>query len=249
MVATAAVLYFFVRGLMHTQVDVAFGNAEALIALERRLGLYHEAWLQGVILETDWLVTLFNRIYIFGHWPVIIGTVAWLVWRHPHHFAVYRSALLLSGAIGLVFFVLLPMAPPRFVADQGFVDTVTQHSNAYRVLQPPAFTNQYAAMPSLHVGWNLLMGIALVRHATAGWLKVFGWTMPLVMYLATVVTANHYLLDGVVGSIVALVGLAIALRISRPRGLDTGETTDGSKVARPGPGPDAPNYHGRIATQ
>ena len=210
-----ALLYFFVRGLMETQVALAVANAESLIALEKRLGIFHEPWLQSLIIETDWLVTLFNRIYIFGHWPVIVGTMAWLIWKHTESFPVYRSALLISGAIGLVFFVLLPMAPPRLVPDQGFVDTVTQHSNAYRVLQPPSFTNQYAAMPSLHVGWNLLMGIAIVRHASTRWGKTFGVLMPLVMYIATIVTANHYLLDGVVGSIVALTGLAIAVAISR----------------------------------
>jgi len=216
-VAMAALLYFFVRGLMHTQVDVAFANAEALIALERRLGIFHEPWLQAQVIQHDWLVTVFNRIYIFGHWPVIAGTLAWLVWKHRDQFSLYRTALLVSGAIGIVFFVLLPMAPPRFMVDQGFVDTVTQHSNAYRVLQPPAFTNQYAAMPSLHVGWNLLMGIAIVRHASTRWARAFGWAMPILMYVATVVTANHYLLDGIVGSVVALTGLAIAWWISQRR--------------------------------
>ncbi|HEV2128209.1 MAG TPA: phosphatase PAP2 family protein [Thermomicrobiales bacterium] len=216
-IVLGALLYFFVRGLMETQVAVAFANAETLIALEQSLGLFHEPSMQGWITGDQWLVDLANRIYIFGHWPVIAGTMAWMVWKHRDRFAVYRSALLLSGAIGIVFFVLLPMAPPRFLVDQGFVDTVTTHSEAYRVLQPPSFTNQYAAMPSLHVGWNLLMGIAIVRHASTLWFRAFGYVMPLVMWLATIVTANHYILDGVVGSTVALTGLALAWRISRPR--------------------------------
>lgn len=216
-IALGALLYFFVRGLMETQVAVAFANAKALIALEQQLGIFHEPWLQGRIIETDWMVTLANRVYIFGHWPVIAGTMTWMIWKHREWFAVYRSALLISGGIGLVVFVMLPMAPPRFVADQGFVDTVMQHSSAYRVLQPPSFTNQYAAVPSLHVGWNLLMGIAIVRHSNYRLARAFGWTMPVVMWLATIVTANHYVLDGVAGSIVALVGLGVAWWISRPR--------------------------------
>jgi hypothetical protein len=216
-IALGALLYFFVRGLMETQVAVAFANAEALIALEQQLGLFHEPAMQGWIIDNGWLVTLANRVYIFGHWPVIAGTMAWMIWKHREWFAVYRSALLLSGAIGIVFFVLLPMAPPRFVADHGFIDTITQQSKAYRVLQPPSFTNQYAAMPSLHVGWNLLMGIAIVRHSGYRLGRLFGYLMPLAMWIATIVTANHYILDGVVGSAVALTGLAIAWRISRPR--------------------------------
>jgi hypothetical protein len=211
-----ALLYFFVRGLMHTGASLAMAHAEVLMALEQRLGLFREAWLQDQIVDHDWLVTLSNRIYIFGHWPVIVGTMTWLIWRHTEQFARYRSALLMSGAIGIVCFVLLPMAPPRLMVDQGFVDTVTQRSNAYRVLQPPAFTNQYAAMPSLHVGWNLLMGIAIVSCAATWWAKAFGMLMPPVMYLATIVTANHYLLDGIAGAAVALIGLALASLSSRP---------------------------------
>ena len=216
-VTFAALLYFFVRGLMETRVSLAFDNADRIISIERALGIFHEPWLQQQVLDIGWLATLANRIYIFGHWPVIAATLSWLVWKQREHFATYRSALLISGAIGLVFFVLFPVAPPRFLADHGFIDTVTLHTNAYRVLQPPAFTNQYAAVPSLHVGWNLLMGIAIVRHSSNRWAKGFGWTMPLVMWLATVVTANHYIVDGIAGSLVALAGLGLAILFQRRR--------------------------------
>ncbi len=210
-----ALLYFFVRGLMDSQTSLAVAHAHDVVALERALGIFHEPWLQAQVLDTGWLVTLLNRIYIFGHWPVIVGTLSWLVWKHPARFARYRSALLLSGAIGLVFFVLFPTAPPRLVPDLAFVDTVTQHSQAYRVLQPPSFTNPYAAVPSLHVGWNLLMGIAIVRHASTRWARWFGYLMPLVMWAATVLTANHYIVDGVAGAAVALTGLGIAIWLER----------------------------------
>jgi membrane-associated phospholipid phosphatase len=212
-----ALLYFWVRGLMHAQFTVAHANAERLIEVEQRFGLFHERRLQALVLGSDWLVTLANWVYIFGHWPVIVGTLIWLEWRHPDHFGRYRSALLLSGVIGLVLFVLVPMAPPRLLPEYGFVDTVTARSTAYRVLQPPAFTNPYAAMPSLHVGWNLLMGIAVFRCASKPWWKAFGVLMPLVMLLATVVTANHYLLDGVAGAVVALVGLVLAQQLRHRR--------------------------------
>ncbi len=217
LVAVAALLYFVVRGLMHTRVDLAFAHAESIIDIERALGIFHESWLQGQLLGVDWLVTVANRVYIFGHWPVIAATMAWLVWKRPAAFTRYRSALLLSGAIGLVCFVLFPVAPPRFLPEYGFVDTVMEQTSAYRVLQPPSLTNQYAAMPSLHVGWNLLMGIAIVRNTTNRWARGFGYAMPVAMWLATVVTANHYLLDGLVGSVVALIGLALAIAIERWR--------------------------------
>src|SRR5680860_679903 len=115
-----ALLYFFVRGLMQSEASRAMAHAEVLIALEQHLRLFHESWLQDQIIDHDWLVTLFNRIYIFGHWPVIVGTMSWLIWKHTEQFSLYRTALLISGAIGLVCFVLLPMAPPRLVTDQSF---------------------------------------------------------------------------------------------------------------------------------
>ena len=209
--------YFFVRGLMHSKAGDAIAHARDLVRFEQRLGIFHEVQIQSWALDRGWLVDAVNDMYIYGHWPVVISTLVWLLIAHRDQFPVFRSALLISGAIGLVVFVTFPMAPPRFLPDLGFVDTVTLHTNAYRVLQPPAFTNQYAAMPSLHVGWNLLMGIAIFTLTAKWYWKVFAVVMPLIMYSATILTANHYILDGIAGSVVALIGLAIARRISSPR--------------------------------
>jgi membrane-associated phospholipid phosphatase len=99
---------------------------------------------------------------------------------------------------------------------------VTERSQAYRVLQPPAFVNQYAAMPSLHVGWDLLVGLTIVSVASATWLRMAGRLMPVLMAVATVATANHYLLDAVAGVAFALTGLWVALVIERHRRSDTG---------------------------
>jgi len=218
--------YFFVRGLMHSKASVAISNARDLVRIEKQLGIYYEVQIQGWALGHDWLVTLVNSGYIFGHWPVLISTLVWLLLRHREMFPLYRTALLVSGAIGLVVFVTFPMAPPRFLPDLGYIDTVTLHTNSYRLLQPPAFTNQYAAMPSLHVGWNMLMGVAIFTLTTNRFWKVFAVVMPLCMYSATILTANHYILDGIVGSLVALTALAIAWRISGPTS-DPADSADG----------------------
>jgi hypothetical protein len=187
------------------------------VNFERTIGIFHEPRIQQWLTKHEWLVDIFNSVYIYGHWPVLIGTLVWLLWKHREYFPVFRSALLISGAMGLIVFVTFPMAPPRFLPSLGFVDTVTLHTDAYRVLQPPAFTNEYASMPSLHVGWNLLMGVAIVMLARNRFARIFGILMPLTMYTATILTANHYFVDGIAGSIFAMVGLAIALRISGPR--------------------------------
>jgi hypothetical protein len=210
MVIFAVIVYFLVRGMMSTSVDRAHDHAHWLLDLERALGIAWEADMQGWVSDTGWLSNLVNSIYIYGHWPVIALTLAWLLWKHGDEFRVMRMAMVVSGLIGFAFFALYPMAPPRFLTELGFVDTVMRDTSSYRVLQPPAFTNQYAAMPSLHVGWNMLMGIAIFRTTRHLSWRAFAILMPLAMYLSTILTANHFVLDGVVGAFVALIGLAVA---------------------------------------
>ena len=208
-VICAVLLYFLVRGFVDGREAEAIGNADWLINLERSLGFFWEPQFQAWALKWDGLATLANWVYIWGHWPVIGATLTWLVVAHRDRYPVYRNALLISGAIGLVIFTAFPMAPPRFMVDWGFVDTVTLRSQAYRVLQPPSLVNQYAAMPSLHAGWDLLMGIAIARHAPGRW-RWIGVLLPIAMFFAIVLTANHYFIDGLVGASVVLVALAAA---------------------------------------
>jgi hypothetical protein len=208
----AAAAYFSVRSVTEGDRATAVANAERVIAVERALGLDLEPALQAAVLPVDGLVVLANWVYVFGHWPVLIGVLGWLALRHPLRFVELRNALLLSGAVGMVIFALLPVAPPRLL-EQGdlavMVDTVLEHSRAYRVLQPPAFTNQYAAVPSLHVGWDLLAGIAIATTARRRAVRVLGALLPVLMVLAVVVTANHFVLDAVAGAALALASLAV----------------------------------------
>lgn len=216
LVIFAIFIYFLVRGMMSTSVDRAYDHAYALLDLERTLGIAWEANLQRWAHDVPGLAGVMNSIYIYGHWPVIALTLGWLLWKHPDRFRTYRTAMVLSGLVGFAFFALYPMAPPRFLNDLGFVDTVMRDTSSYRVLQPPAFTNQYAAMPSLHVGWNLLMGIAIYTSTRHRFWRAFAVVMPLAMYAATILTANHFVLDGIVGSLIALAGLAVARQLTSP---------------------------------
>jgi acetyl esterase/lipase len=214
LVSAAVGVYFMTRGLTESDPARALRNADQLISFERVTHLYQEPRLQALVVDHDRVVTLLNWIYIWLHWPVIVAVLIWLVRSHPEPYRLLRNAMFVSGVIGLVVFALYPVAPPR-LAGLGLTDTVTSHSHSYRVLQPPAFVNQYAALPSLHVGWNLLLGISLVRHGRHLALRVFGLLSPVAMAVAVVLTANHYVIDVVVGVLVALVGLALAARLTR----------------------------------
>ena len=198
--------YFAVRGATEGDFDRAVEHAELIRRFEGGLGVFVEPRLQAAILDRQWIVDLANWVYVWGHWPVIAGVAIWLYRSHHERYRLVRNAMLISGAIGLVIFTTFPVAPPR-LADMGLVDTVVQRSNFYRVLQPPALTNQYAAVPSLHFGWNLLIGIAIFRESSRLSGRVIGVLSPVAMFGAVVLTGNHYLIDTVAGGTVALIGL------------------------------------------
>lgn len=206
----AVLLYFLARGAAEVRPDDAVAHAQGIVALERSLGVFLEPVLQRRVLGSGLAVDLVNWAYIFGHWPVLAATFVWLTLRHRSRMPVYRDAIVLSGSVGILVFLSYPVAPPRFLTEYGFVDTVLLHTRAYRVLQPPALTDLYAAVPSLHVGWNLVMGIALVRESSVRAVRAFGVVMPGVMAAAVVLTANHFFTDVLLG--VALV--TVCLRVS-----------------------------------
>ena len=164
LVLVAVLLYFGVRGLTHGEVGAAVEHGRQVLDFERRLGLDIEHGAQRLVVPHPRLVALANWIYIWGHWPVITATLLWLHRVRRDRYLLLRNAMFISGAIGLVIFASFAVAPPR-LAGVGLVDTVTQHSNSYRVLQPPSLVNKYAAIPSLHVGWNLLVGVVLYRSS------------------------------------------------------------------------------------
>lgn len=216
LIGAAALLYFGVRGLTQSDYETALENAMSLVRLQRAIGLDWEGWLQGLVIDRDALVTIANWLYIYGHWPVIGVTLTILFMRFPDRFYLLRNALFVSGAIGLIVFATFPVVPPR-LGGLDLVDTVTERSNSYRTLQPPGLINRYAALPSLHFGWNLLVGVVLWRTTRHVAVRTFALVLPPLMAFAVVATANHYVIDVVVGGVIAMAGLVIARQIPRVR--------------------------------
>lgn len=209
LVGGAALCYFAVRGFTQSSLALAQDNARAVVRLERRLGIDWEDAAQALVIDHETLVRIVNAVYMYGHWPVIAVTLGLLFARAPDRFYLLRNAMFVSGAIGLVIFALVPVAPPRLgVLD--LVDTVTEGTREYRTLQPPGLINRYAAVPSLHFGWNLLVGIIVWRTTRRRALRATAVVVPVAMAFAVVATANHYVIDVVLGGAVALVGLAVA---------------------------------------
>jgi hypothetical protein len=211
-IVLAALVYAGVRVLTEGDSREAEANGRRILRLEHALHIQWESGLQAQVLAREWLATLADWVYIWGFWPVLAAAAIFLYARHRDEYVLLRNAVFISGLIGFAFFALLPVAPPR-LADPSVVDTIREHTTWYRTMQPIKLTNQYAAMPSLHVGWSVLVGIVAaraIRHPAA---YAFAVLMPTAMALAVVVTANHYVADVLVGGAVASTALMIALRL------------------------------------
>jgi hypothetical protein len=224
LILLALFLYYFVRGLVVERVDQAIDNALWLISFEERIGLHLELALQAPLETRLWLTDIMNSIYLYGHMPLIGGLALWLYTARRPVYLLVRNAFLISGGIGLVIFAIYPVAPPRLVPDAAYLDTIYMRYGVERVLWPEFFMNQYAAMPSLHFGWNSLVGVALwlaFRHPVV---RLFAVLMPATMFLAIVTTGNHYIIDAFAGGLVVTVGFLAALGV---RALASGRSPDG----------------------
>ena len=201
--AAAYLTYFGVRALTEGSVPQALANAARVARVERLTGVDWEGAAQSAILGHDALVRLANWVYIFGHWPLLLLAGVLLYRYRSRHYYLLRDVCLISGAIGLVIFALFPVAPPR-LAGGGVIDTITHYASGYRTVLPASLVNEYAAMPSFHAGWSVLLGIVVFRASRAWPLRAFAVVMPAAMVVAVVVTANHFVLDVFAGTAIVL---------------------------------------------
>jgi hypothetical protein len=216
-IVPAYVLYQLVRGTVHDRVPEAFGRATKLVDIEQGMHIFWEPQLQSLVMTWDVAVRIVNAIYVWGHIPLIIVVGIWLLMFHHQRYALFRNAFLISGAIALTLFWLIPTAPPRYLQHWGFVDTAVS-SGSYYILQPPAFVNQYAAMPSLHFGWSLLAATALFTTLPKPF-RYVALLMPIATLGGVVLTGNHFFLDAAAGAAVAMLALwlSVQLRNRLPR--------------------------------
>jgi hypothetical protein len=214
----AYLAYEAVRRLVVSEPQDAFYHAASIIRIEQELGIFFEPSLQALIVDHHWLVTLFNWVYVWGYLPVIGGAALYLYLRHREFYTRYRNAFLLSGAAGLVVFAFLPVAPPRMFPEFGFVDTVHLNSSIYREFQASGLVNEFAAVPSFHFGWILLVGLALIQTSRHLLVRAAGVALPAAMLAAIVFTANHYVLDAVAGAVLVLAALVVVQYAERVLG-------------------------------
>jgi hypothetical protein len=207
--------YYLVRGVTNSEnhINSAVARGVDIIKLEQNMGIFWEVQLQSWILSYGWLVSFLNAFYLYGHLPIIGILAVWMYFWHRPQYLVMRNAFLVSGAIALIFYVNFPTAPPRLLPEHlgyGFVDTILQEYKTSRPDTPSWFVNEYAAFPSMHIGWNLLVGISIWLSTRNIFMRTFAVLMPFTMFCVIILTGNHYLIDAFAGVAVMLIGLGIA---------------------------------------
>src|SRR5262249_48677681 len=193
-------------------------------------GLLHEADVQSAVGPA---LRAFSAYYMLGFGPLIATVLVWLGIRHREHYRTLRTLLLTSLGFALVGYIEFPTAPPRLVPGLGLKDTVGLAGHDHGSFGGIRF-NPYAAMPSMHVGWSLLVGIVGFRAARSRVLKALFVLHPLVMVVTVTATGNHYFVDALGGIGAALAALLLVGACRRVRRHRLGDSTGATVIPFPG---------------
>jgi hypothetical protein len=207
--------YELARGLVVGNTEEADRHAGQLVGLERSLHLFVEGKVQHAADTPPGLAGLFGVAYLTLHLAVTAVVLLWLHQRRPTAFPFVRTTLLVASALALVGFLAYPTAPPR-LAGIGIADTVSNgHINLNHGLVSSLY-NPYAAIPSMHVGYALIVAASLLRYGRGRLIRTLATLYPAFTLLVVVATGNHFFLDAAAGALVATLALVAASLLTRP---------------------------------
>lgn len=207
--------YAIARAASHGRDAVALANGRTLMHAEKYLHIYIEPWVQAKFSHWDPLLTFFNFFYLYCHLTIALWCIVWLYVRRNAIYTFFRNWFVLMNGIALVLYLLVPTAPPRLTFTSGIVDTLW-------LLSPVNLSaggmssqaNPYAAVPSLHFGWALFVGLAVIMMAHRHWVRVVGGLFPVVTLLSIIVTGNHWLFDALAGGLVSIGSYLLVARVA-----------------------------------
>ncbi|MEV4555796.1 phosphatase PAP2 family protein [Kitasatospora sp. NPDC049285] len=205
-------LYSLVRNAVPEHETIAQQHSTWVWNLEHDLGIAVERSINHGVNSVTWLIVGMNYYYATLHFIITIGVLVWLYRSHPGRYAASRTVLFVTTGIALVGFYCFPLAPPRLMTGGGFVDTVAVH-HTWGSLASGAgaqVSNQFAAMPSMHIGWSMWCGLTIFFLARRTWVRALGLAYPVVTLSVIVSTANHFWLDAVGGEVCLAVGFLVA---------------------------------------
>jgi hypothetical protein len=209
-------LYTMGRNAVPQQESIARRHGRGVQHLQDALHLNFELSLNHYVAAHEWIAQVMDYYYATLHFIVTIGVMLWLFIRRPQLYRGARTVLVATSLTGLLGFYLYPLAPPRLLPQYDYIDTLLKFHTWGSLADPKIaeHSNQFAAMPSLHIAWALWCGIALFRCAKPTWIRVLGLLYPVATLLVIVGTANHFIIDAVGGAAIIVVGFGVQWLLS-----------------------------------
>ncbi|WP_199806340.1 phosphatase PAP2 family protein [Streptomyces sp. MUSC 125] len=204
--------YSLIRNAVPEQRAEALRNADWVWRVEHGLGIAVEQSVNHAVNSVTWLIVGMNYYYATLHFVVTLGVLVWLYRWHPGRYAAARLVLFATTGVALVGYYLFPLAPPRLMRGGTFVDTVLVHHTWGSMASGDLknMSNQYAAMPSMHIGWSLWCGLTIFALASVPWMRLLGLLYPVATLTVIVATANHFWLDALGGVLCLAFGFTVA---------------------------------------
>jgi membrane-associated phospholipid phosphatase len=210
----ADLLYETVRGVAESNEAVPFQNARSIVSTEKTFHFFVEQSVQSWAMGHRFLIDFANFMYVNSHFVITTSALVWLYLRHNDRFYFVRNMFVVAMGFALVGYLLMPTAPPRFFPELGFVDTIAyyvnvKHDSGFVSL----FFNPYAAVPSMHVAFALLISMPAMLIVRRKVFKALWAIYPLVIAFVVVVTGNHWVMDALAGAAVAAASAIVSLRV------------------------------------
>ncbi len=191
---------------------LGYANAEEIIRWQKALHAYFELDLQQWVIQHEWLITIFNYYYAYFMWTFYACCVIGIIFA-PIKYRRLRRVFLCSMLFALPWYAIYPLAPPRFMTGEGFIDTLAVYGPNYFSEEGLVAANRFAAMPSMQIGWStigaVIVGVSLTRWRIGWILAVFHVA---IMCLTVMVTGNHWWLD-IVGGWAVILASFLAARL------------------------------------
>ncbi len=204
-------LYREARNLVPDQPSIALRHGRSVQHMQEALHLNFELSLNHLVARIEWLAQISDYYYATLHFVVTIGVLVWLFFARSQVYRGLRTALFATTLIALVGFFLYPLAPPRLLPQFGYVDTLAVYHTWGSLADPDVaqHTNQFAAMPSLHIAWAVWAAVAIFYCARRSWVRVIGVLYPVGTLFVIVGTANHFVIDAVAGLVTVAAGFGV----------------------------------------
>ena len=209
-------IYSLGRNAIPEQASIATRHGLSIQHLQDIVGLNFELSINQWVAAHEWVAQILDYYYATLHFLVTIAVLVWLFVKRPHIYRGARTVLFTLTLIALAGFALYPVAPPRLLPGYDYIDTVVNFHTWGSLADPEiaSHSNQYAAMPSLHIGWALWCGLSVFMCARAMWARLLGLLYPVFTLFVIIGTANHYIIDAVGGAAIVVIAFGIQAMLS-----------------------------------